>query len=87
MSKTAAIIIGITSLFILYILCRVFIKPLKWFMHLAFSCLLGCLTMFAANKLLFPLGISFSLNPLTAMLGGVLGIPGMILTIILQCTL
>lgn len=84
MSKTAAIIIGLTSLFILYILCRIFIKPLKWFMHLGFSCLLGCLTMSIANKLLFPLGVCFSLNPLTAMLSGVLGIPGMVLTVILQ---
>lgn len=78
------IILGIIGLFILYILCRIFIKPLKWFLRLILSCLLGCGCMFVVNIFLSPLHTGFAINPLTAAISGVLGVPGMALTLLLQ---
>lgn len=84
MLTAGSILIGIISLFILYILCKIFISPIKWLFKLTLSCIAGGAAMFVSNLLLSGLGITFSINPLTAMISGVLGIPGMVLTIILQ---
>ena len=84
MTTPSAIILGIVSLFILYILCRIFINPIKWLFKLAISCVIGTIAMLISNMLLSKIGIAFSINPLTAMISGVLGIPGMVLTVILQ---
>lgn len=86
-TNPAMIIAALIGLFLLYVLCRLFIRPLKWLLKLLLSCALGCLAMLLANKLLSNLGISFALNPLTAALSGILGLPGMALTLILQSIL
>ena len=69
---------------ILYIVCRIFIRPLKWMFKLMLSCTLGCIAMLVVNKLCASFGTVFFINPMTAMTGGVLGIPGLIITFILQ---
>ena len=84
MSTLSSIVIGIISLFILYILCKIFISPIKWLFRLILGCIAGVAAMLISNLILSGLGITFSINPLTAMISGVLGIPGMVLTIILQ---
>lgn len=84
MSTLGSIVIGIISLFILYILCKIFISPIKWLFKLMLSCIAGVAAMLISNLILSGVGITFSINPLTAMISGVLGIPGMVLTIILQ---
>lgn len=84
MSTLGSIVIGIISLFILYILCKIFISPIKWLFKLMLGCIAGVAAMLISNLILSGLGITFSINPLTAMISGVLGVPGMVLTIILQ---
>lgn len=84
MSTLSSIVIGVISLFILYILCKIFISPIKWLFRLILGCIAGVAAMLISNLILSGLGITFSINPLTAMISGVLGIPGMVLTIILQ---
>ena len=74
----------IIGMLVLYLLCRVFIKPLKWFLRLILSCALGCLAMTAVNFVFSRYGVIFEINLLTAMMSGVLGIPGMDLTFILS---
>lgn len=81
------IITYLLGLFVLYIFCRIFIRPLKWLARLALSCAVGCLAMLAANKLLGAFGAEFSINPLTAMISGVLGLPGMVMTLVLRSLL
>lgn len=75
-----SIILYIFGIFVLYIICRIFIKPIKWLIKLSFSCAIGCGAMLLANRLLSPLGVNFAINPISAMISGVLGIPGMIMT-------
>lgn len=84
MSTLGSIVMGIISLFILYILCKIFISPIKWLFRLILGCIAGVAAMLISNLILSGLGITFSINTLTAMISGVLGIPGMVLTIILQ---
>lgn len=68
------------ALFALCVVCRIFIKPIKWGLKLLISCGIGCLAMYIVNMFCE----IFAINPLTAMLSGVLGAPGMVLTLILQ---
>lgn len=69
--------------FALYILCRVFIKPIKWTAGLFFGCIVGSLATLVMNKIFSSLGFYVAINPLTAMMSGVLGLPGIALSYIL----
>ncbi len=81
------IILYLIGFIVIFLLCRIFIKPIKWALRLILSCVMGTIAMILANKLLFSFGINFSVNPLTAMISGVLGVPGMIMTLILSFVL
>lgn len=83
----AVILAGLMTLFVLYIICRIFIKPIKWLLRLILNCAVGCAAMLLINRIAAPLGISFAINPLTAMISGVLGAPGMVMTLVLQSIL
>ena len=72
------------GLVLIYIICRVFSKPLKWFLKLAVSGLMGGFILAAVNLVGGFAGMSISINPLSALITGVLGIPGIALIIILQ---
>ena len=88
MEVSPAIVIAcVFGLFILYILCRVFIRPLKWLFGLAVSCVIGCAVMLMLNTVLNRFGTGCCINPLTALISGVLGVPGMIMTLVLQAIL
>lgn len=81
------IILYLIGFIVIFLLCRIFIKPIKWALRLILSCVMGTIAMILANKLLFSFGINFSVNPLTSMISGVLGVPGMIMTLILSFVL
>ncbi len=78
-----SVILYIIGLFILYLFCWIFIKPIKWLFKLGISCVLGALAIGGMNFLAGGIGWHIALNPLTAMIAGVLGLPGMVLSIIL----
>ena len=69
--EPVTIILYLIGFAMIFILCRVFIKPIKWTIRL----------------LLISLGIGFCINPLTTMISGVLGLPGMIMTLVLSAIL
>lgn len=79
-----SIILYISGIFVLFIICKIFIRPIRWLFRLSFSCILGCGAMLIANQVMAPIGVSFAINPLNAMISGVLGIPGMIMTHLLS---
>lgn len=82
--EPAMIAAGVIMLFVLYIICRLFIKPIKWLLCLALNCAVGCGAILLINRFGAPLGIRFALNPLTAMISGVLGLPGIAMAYVLQ---
>ena len=73
------IILYVIGLFFLYLLCWIFIRPIKWLIKLAGSCLLGGTGIWLFNLLFSGVGWQLAINPLTAMTTGVLGIPGLFL--------
>ena len=73
----------ILGLFLLYLCCWLFLKPLKWLFRLLLSCVLGAAALAVFNLVAGLAGWHLALNPLTAMITGVLGAPGMILMLFL----
>ena len=72
------------GLILIYILCWVFIRPLKWVFKLIINGILGGLILAAINMFGGLLGMSIVINPVTSMITGILGIPGFALILLLQ---
>lgn len=82
-----SVFLYLTGIFLLYLGCRLFIKPLTWLLKLFLSCLLGAGGILICNWILGVLGWHIAVNPLTAMITGVMGIPGMMMVRILSMIL
>lgn len=66
------------GLFLIYILGKLLIVPVKWVGKMILSSLIGGLFIFFLNLFGSGAGIFIPLNPLTAIVTGVLGVPGVI---------
>jgi inhibitor of the pro-sigma K processing machinery len=74
----------IFGLILLYIIGRVFLKPLKFILKLIYNALLGGILLLLVNLPIGFLGIHIGINPITALVAGLLGVPGVIFLTILQ---
>lgn len=72
------------GLVIIFILCRVFAKPLKWVLKLLLNGVIGGLILAAVNFVGGFAGINIIINPFSSLLAGLLGVPGVILVVLLQ---
>lgn len=75
------VFIYVAGIFILYLLCWIFIKPIKWLIRLSFSTVAGGLALFIFNMAGQFVNLHIAINPLNAMTTGILGIPGMLMTL------
>ena len=73
-----------TGLVLIFVFCRIFIKPIKWMIKLLINGILGGLILAAVNFVGGFAGITVLINPMSALISGLLGVPGVILVIILQ---
>lgn len=77
----------LTGLCILFILCKIFIVPLKFMLKLLANSLIGtiiiCIINFVGSYFSFHIGLNF----ITILFVTILGIPGAILLIIVQLLL
>lgn len=74
-----SIIAALFGIIILYVLCLVFIKPIKFIFRLLINILFGGIMIFAYNFLGGLFGVSIGINLLTSSIAGILGIPGIAL--------
>lgn len=72
------------GLVIIFILCRIFAKPLRWLLKLMLNGIIGGLILAAVNFVGGFAGVSIIINPFSALLAGLLGVPGVILVVLLQ---
>lgn len=82
-----SVVLYLAGIFLLYLICRLFLKPIKWLLRLLLSCLAGGAGILLSNWILGMIGWHLAVNPLTCMIAGVLGIPGMILTYVMTMIL
>ncbi len=72
------------GLILLYFVGWILIIPLKYLVKLIINGIIGGILLFLINLLGGAIGLHIAINPLTAIIAGVLGVPGVILLIVLQ---
>lgn len=77
-------LIIISCICMLFIVCKIFIMPIKWFVKLLFNSALGGLLIFLINLIGSNFAFHIGLNIFTALFVGILGTPGAILLMILK---
>lgn len=74
----------IFGLFLLYIIGMILVIPIKIIWKLIINGVIGGILLLLFNLIGRILGLSIAINPITALIAGFLGIPGVILLLILQ---
>ena len=72
------------GLILVFILCRIFVKPIKWAFKLLINTAIGGLILAIVNFVGGFAGITVVISPFSALLTGLLGVPGVLLVILLQ---
>lgn len=80
----AAVLAYAFGLLLLYIVGRVLIMPLKIVVKLIYNALIGGVVLLILNFIGGYIGLHIALNPITALLVGFLGVPGVVMLLVLQ---
>lgn len=80
--NSVLVYIGILLVFIL--LWRLWIIPVKWALRLVVNTVIGGVVLLLLNTFGAGLGIAIAINPATAFVSGVLGLPGVGLLLLLH---
>ena len=80
----ASIVAVVAAIALIYIIGRVLVMPLKVISKLVINGVVGAILLFLLNAVGGMIHINIAINPITALIAGFLGIPGIILLIFLQ---
>lgn len=72
------------GLVMIYFICKLFVKPLKFIVKLIINGVIGGLILVTINFIGGFAGMNIIINPITSLITGFLGVPGIALIIILQ---
>jgi len=72
------------GLILLYIIGYILLVPIKWIIKLIYNGIIGGVLLFLFNFIGGFWDIHIAINPLTALIAGFLGIPGVLLILVLQ---
>lgn len=82
--QTEAVVAYIFALVLLYLAGWLLLVPLKMLVKLLINGLLGGIALVVLNFFGAGFGVSIAVNPITALLAGFFGVPGIILILLLQ---
>jgi inhibitor of the pro-sigma K processing machinery len=74
----------LVGILLLYFLTRIFIIPIRFVVRMLFNGVVGGVLLWLTNLGGRFIGIAVPVNPITALIAGFLGVPGVVLVIILQ---
>ena len=77
----AAFLIG---LLLLFLVGRLLFVPFKLVIRLLFNAAVGGVLLWLVNLIGHQFGLSVPINPITALIAGFLGVPGVVLVVALQ---
>ncbi|HHW01841.1 MAG TPA: pro-sigmaK processing inhibitor BofA [Thermoanaerobacterales bacterium] len=80
----AAVIAYAFGLILLYMIGRVLIVPLRIVLKLVYNAIIGGVVLVILNFLGGYVGLYIAINPITALLVGFLGVPGIILLLVIK---
>jgi inhibitor of the pro-sigma K processing machinery len=75
------------GLVLIYIIGRVFFMPIKFVLRLLYNGIIGGITLWLLNLVGGYFSLTIAINPVTALVVGFLGVPGIVLLIILKYVL
>ncbi|MGI6558198.1 MAG: pro-sigmaK processing inhibitor BofA family protein [Limnochordia bacterium] len=85
--ELTVIIAYLFGLMLLYILARLLLIPLRLAIRLLINGAIGGFLLWLVNLLGMFVGVYLPINPITALVAGFLGIPGVILLLVLKYVL
>ena len=69
------------GIILLYFVGRMFLLPIKLIFRLVYNALIGGAMLWVVNFIGANIGFTIAINPVTALIAGFLGIPGVVLLI------
>ncbi|SHJ98550.1 pro-sigmaK processing inhibitor BofA family protein [Propionispora hippei] len=72
------------GIILIYLLGRMFLMPLRLIFRLIYNGLVGGIMLWAVNFVGAHMGFTLAINPITALVAGFLGLPGVILLILFK---
>ncbi|WP_132246135.1 pro-sigmaK processing inhibitor BofA family protein [Marinisporobacter balticus] len=72
------------GLILLYIVGYILLIPIKWTMKLMYNGIIGGIVLILLNLIGSFWNIHIAINPITALIAGILGVPGVVLMVVLQ---
>jgi inhibitor of the pro-sigma K processing machinery len=72
------------GLFLIYLLGKMFVMPLRLVFRLIYNGLIGGVMLWLVNLAGSYFGFTIAINPLSALIAGFLGLPGVILLILFK---
>ena len=74
----------IIAVFLLWLVIKIFATPIKWALKLLLNAIIGFIMLFIFNFLGGFIGLSLSVGWVSAIVAGVLGVPGIILLLLIE---
>ena len=84
MDTLQTIIYVVIGVLLLWLIIKLFSAPIKWALKLLLNALLGFVMLFVFNFLGGFIGLELTVGWLSAIVAGVLGIPGIILLLLIE---
>lgn len=81
LNVVAAYLFGII---LIYFLGRLFLMPLKLIFKLVYNAIIGGIMLWILNFIGGHFGFTIAINPITALVAGFLGIPGVVLLVLFK---
>lgn len=72
------------GILLLWILCRIFSKPIRLILKLLFNSVLGLISLFIFNYLGSFIGVELNVGWISALVCGLLGLPGLVLLLLIE---
>ncbi len=72
------------GIILIYLVGRIFLMPLKLVIRLIYNGLIGGVMLWVLNLIGASFGFTIAINPITALVAGFLGLPGIVLLILFK---
>lgn len=76
------IIAFVFGIFLLYLIGRLFLVPIRLILKLVYNAIIGGIMLWVVNYIGGHFGFAIAINPVTALIAGFLGLPGVVLLIL-----
>lgn len=76
------IIAFVFGIFLIYLIGRLFLVPIQLILKLIYNAIIGGIMLWIVNYIGGHFGFAIAINPITALIAGFLGLPGVVLLIL-----